>query len=80
MLNFHVCWEWIENILLHSLASYKCKYIMTTEAAIDSCSNNNFPEEEHSFRASVKKVFCSARLEACSFLRKTSVSILRGIL
>ena len=53
---------------------------MTTEAAIDSCSNNNFPEEEHSFRASVKKVFCSARLEACIFLRKTSVNILRGIL
>ena len=26
--SFHVCWKSTENILLHSLTSYKCKYIM----------------------------------------------------
>ena len=55
--SFHFCWKWTGNILIHSLTSYKCKYIMITEATIGSCSENDFPEKQNSLKVSVKEFF-----------------------
>ena len=46
-----------QNILLHSLTSYKWKYIITSEAGIGSCSKNDFLEGENSLKLPQKNFF-----------------------